>query len=101
MSPSGPVEKGGHPSYRNTLIGEGIFLYTVLEIICHELYTCKYRVPTLTGKVWEFGLRFSRSGTVLEFHRNRENPGKNREFYRRSRFIWVHRSFVVPNLFGY
>jgi hypothetical protein len=41
------------------------------------------------------------SGTVLEFHRNCENPGKNQEFYRRSRFIWVHRSFVVPNLFGY
>ena len=59
------------------------------------------RVPTLPGKVREFGLRFSRSGTVLEFHRNGENPGENREFYRRSRFIWVHRSFVVPNLFGY
>jgi hypothetical protein len=34
-----------------------------------------FRVPTLPGKVREFGLYFSRSGKVFEFHRNRENPG--------------------------
>jgi hypothetical protein len=54
-----------------------------------------------TRKVREFGLYFSRSGKGLEFHRNRENPGENPEFYRRSRFICSTKSFwlcgLMPN----
>ena len=75
--------------------------YLIYDLIYEQFNPQGSHATGKTGKVREFGLRFSRSGTDLEFHRNRENPEKNREFYRRSRFIWVHRSFVVPNLFGY
>jgi hypothetical protein len=45
------------------------------------------------GKVREFDLYFSQSRKVLEFHRNRENLEKNRELYRRTRFICSTKSF--------
>ena len=55
-----------------------------------DMYVFTHRVPTLTGKVCEFGLYFSRSGKVLEFHRNIENRGKI------GYFIAGQGSFVVP-----